>query len=124
MSNLVLSQKEFTLFQHYIYDHLGINLGAQKIYLVQARLAKRVKQLGLVSFKEYYDRLCNDTSGEEFAYLSSLISTNVTSFFREAKQWEFLKTYSAALAEHPAKKLRIWSAACSSGEEPYSLAMF
>lgn len=124
MSNLVLSQKEFTLFQHYIYEHLGINLGAQKIYLVQARLAKRVKQLGLVSFKEYYDRLCNDTSGEEFAYLSSLISTNVTSFFREAKQWDFLKTYSAVLAEHPAKKLRIWSAACSSGEEPYSLAMF
>ena len=57
MSNLVLSQKEFTLFQHYIYEHLGINLGVQKIYLVQARLAKRVKQLGLVSFKEYYDRV-------------------------------------------------------------------
>ena len=51
MDRLVLNQKEFTLFKEYIYEHLGINLSAQKIYLVQARLAKRVKQLNLESFK-------------------------------------------------------------------------
>ena len=91
MERLVLSQKEFLLFKEYIYEHLGINLGDQKIYLVQARLAKRVKHLGLESFKAYYEYLINDKTGEEFSSLSSLISTNVTSFFREQKQWEFWK---------------------------------
>ena len=124
MDRLVLSQKEFTLFKEYIYEHLGINLSAQKIYLVQARLAKRVKQLNLESFKAYYDYLVADRSGEEFSYLSSLISTNVTSFFREKKQWEFWKANLHTMFERKNKKLRIWSAACSTGEEPYSIAMF
>lgn len=124
MDRLVLSQKEFTLFKEYIYEHLGINLGAQKIYLVQARLTKRVKQLELESFKAYYEYLVNDSSGVEFSYLSSLISTNVTSFFREKKQWEFWKSNLSRMLERKNKKLRIWSAACSTGEEPYSIAMF
>lgn len=124
MDRLVLSQKEFLLFKEYIYEHLGINLGDQKIYLVQARLAKRVKHLGLESFKAYYEYLLNDATGEEFSTLSSLISTNVTSFFREQKQWEFWKNNLHVMSAKKEKKLRIWSAACSSGEEPYSIAMF
>lgn len=124
MNTLVLSQKEFTLFREYIYEHLGINLGAHKIYLVQARLAKRVKQLELESFKAYYAHLVSDSSGVEFSYLASLISTNVTSFFREQKQWEFWKNNLSRMLERKNKKLRIWSAACSTGEEPYSIAMF
>ena len=124
MERLVLSQKEFLLFKEYIYEHLGINLGDQKIYLVQARLAKRVKHLGLESFKAYYEYLINDKTGEEFSSLSSLISTNVTSFFREQKQWEFWKNNLHVILAKKDKKLRIWSAACSSGEEPYSIAMF
>ncbi|WP_245391383.1 CheR family methyltransferase [Sulfurospirillum deleyianum] len=112
------------LLQAFIYEHIGISLGDHKIYLVQARLAKRVKALGLESFGAYYDFLVADQSGVEFEYLSSLISTNVTSFFREAKQWEYLKSYLPTLLEKKEGKLRIWSAACSSGEEPYSIAMF
>lgn len=121
---LVLKRKEFTLLQAYIYQHIGISLGDHKIYLVQARLAKRVKQLGLSSFGAYYDYLVADKKKGELEYLSSLISTNVTSFFREAKQWEFLKRELPSIIERSGGKLRIWSAACSSGEEPYSIAMF
>lgn len=124
MDRLVLSKKTFTLLQAFIYEHVGISLGDHKIYLVQARLAKRIKQLGLESFETYYERLAYDTSGKELTYLSSLISTNVTSFFREEKQWEFLKTILPKIAERNHGRLRIWSAACSSGEEPYSIAMF
>ncbi|MBV5278789.1 MAG: protein-glutamate O-methyltransferase CheR [Campylobacteraceae bacterium] len=124
MERLTLSKKEFTLFKDYIYEHIGISLGEQKIYLVQARLAKRVKQLGLNDFTAYYHVLANDKTGEELEYLSSLISTNVTSFFRESKQWEFWKTHLPAMMEKKNQKLRIWSAACSTGEEPYSIAMF
>lgn len=124
MDRLTLSKKEFELFKNYIYEHIGISLGDQKIYLVQARLAKRVKQLKLNDFSEYYTTLINDKSGDELEYLCSLISTNVTSFFRESKQWEFWKTNLPAMMEKKHNKLRIWSAACSTGEEPYSIAMF
>lgn len=124
MERLVLKRKEFTLLQAYIYQHIGISLGDHKIYLVQARLAKRVKQLGLENFGAYYDYLVADTKGVELEYLSSLISTNVTSFFREQKQWEFFKTHLPSILESSNGRLRIWSAACSSGEEPYSIAMF
>ena len=124
MERLVLSRKEFALFQAYIYQHIGISLGDHKIYLVQARLAKRVKHLGLESYHAYYDYLVADKKGGELEYLSSLISTNVTSFFREQKQWEFLKAHLPSILKSTGGKLRIWSAACSSGEEPYSIAMF
>lgn len=124
MERLTLSKKEFELFKHYIYEHIGISLGEQKIYLVQARLAKRVKQLHLNDFSEYYNTLVNDKTGNELEYLCSLISTNVTSFFRESKQWEFWKSNLSTMLEKKNNKLRIWSAACSTGEEPYSIAMF
>ena len=83
-----------------------------------------MKQLELDGFSEYYAMLVNDTTGTELAYLCSLISTNVTSFFRETKQWEFWKANLDAMIEGKNKRLRIWSAACSTGEEPYSIAMF
>ena len=107
MERLVLRRKEFTLLQAFIYQHIGISLGDHKIYLVQARLAKRVKHLGLESFGEYYDYLVADKKGGELEYLSSLISTNVTSFFREQKQWEFLKTHLSSILASSNGKLRI-----------------
>ena len=119
-----LSKKDFELFKAYIYEHVGISLGDHKIYLVQARLGKRLKSLGMNSYHDYYLLLANDKSGVELEYLCSLISTNVTSFFREAKQWEFWKEHMKEMVDMQKKSLRIWSAACSSGEEPYSIAMF
>lgn len=91
MGELTLSKKEFELFKNYIYDHIGISLGEQKIYLVQARLAKRVKQLHLNDFSEYYNALANDKTGNELEYLCSLISTNVTSFLENLSNGSFGK---------------------------------
>jgi len=125
MVQLELSPKEFDLFRRYIYEKVGISLSDQKTTLVQGRLNKRINQLGLNSFREYYDHLVTDTSGDELTFFISAISTNVTSFFREGAQWKWLENYLPALvASKREKKIRIWSAGCSSGEEPYTILMF
>jgi len=122
---LRLSEREFKLFRQFIYDEVGIALAPHKISLVQGRLSKRLRQLGMTRFTEYYDYLQNDRGGEEIFQLVNAISTNVTSFFREPGQWDFLReNLQERLDAKKEKRLRIWSAACSSGEEPYSIAMF
>lgn len=125
MNDLTITQKEFELFRDYIYNEVGISLAPHKITLVQGRLSKRLRQLGMSSYKEYYDYMVSEPTGEEAFQLINAISTNVTTFFREAGQWDFLTdTLPALLEKKKDKKLRIWSAACSSGEEPYSIAIF
>lgn len=125
MQEIELKAEEFNLFRKYIYEQVGISLSDQKTTLVKGRLNKRLNQLGLRSFREYYDYLIHDESGEELSFFVSAISTNVTSFFREAPQWKWLESYLPALiASKKEKKLRIWSAGCSSGEEPYTILMF
>jgi chemotaxis protein methyltransferase CheR len=125
MNEIKISQREFELFRDYIYNEVGIALAPHKITLVQGRLSKRLRQLGLDSFRDYYDRMIHDRTGEELFQLINAISTNVTTFFRESSQWEFLEENLPNLLAHKKqKKLRIWSAACSSGEEPYSIVMF
>jgi len=125
MVQLELSSADFDLFRRYIYEKVGISLSDQKSTLVQGRLNKRINQLGLNSFREYYDHLVTDASGDELGFFVSAISTNVTSFFRESAQWIWLESYLPALiASKREKKIRIWSAGCSSGEEPYTILMF
>lgn len=124
MNTLVLKKEEFLFLKDFIYQHIGISLSEQKIYLVQGRLNKRLKELRLNSFKEYCDLLRNDVAQKELSYLSTFISTNVTSFFREGSQWKFLEENLAKITHSKNKKLRIWSAASSTGEEPYSIMMF
>jgi chemotaxis protein methyltransferase CheR len=119
MSSLEISQREFQLFQKLIYDEFGISLSDKKRTLVQARLRKWVQALKLNSYKELYHYFLNDKS--ELFLLADAITTNVTSFFREASQWEYLKSY---ISTCKGKKLRIWSSACSSGQEPYTIAIF
>ena len=119
MKSLEISQREFKLFQKLIYDEFGIALSDKKLTLVQARLRKWVKQLNLETYTELYEYFLNDSS--ELYLLADAITTNVTSFFREAAQWEYLKKYIFTCKE---KKLRIWSSACSSGQEPYTIAIF
>lgn len=117
-----LKKKEFEFLKEYIYNNIGISLSEQKIYLVQGRLNKRLKQLNLSSFSEYCELLQNDVMHKELSYLATLISTNVTSFFREESQWKFLeKNFDEIFVN---KTVRIWSAASSTGEEPYSINMF
>lgn len=122
-----LSQREFRQLREIIYEKSGINLSDQKVPLVKGRLSKRLRTLGLKSFQQYCERLQSPDHGtDELVCLIDAISTNVTSFFREQSQWTFLKQRIDAMAQSPVngRGLRIWSAACSSGEEPYSLAIF
>ncbi len=119
----VISPKEFQLFREYIYETAGIALSNKKVSLVQGRLSKRLRQLGFSTFEEYYEYILEDDS--EVWRLIDAISTNVTSFFREPAQWEYLKAHLQKIRQkNPKKRLRIWSSACSSGEEPYSIAIF
>lgn len=125
MAEFELKRDEFTLFQKYIYKKVGISLSDQKSSLIKGRLNKRLQQLELDSFRAYYDFLVSDESGEELSFFVSAISTNVTSFFRESAQWVWLESYLPSLvASKREKKIRIWSAGCSSGEEPYTILMF
>ena len=128
LNNLVLSDREFRKISDLVYEHCGINLHAGKKELVRARLAKRLRLGHFRTFKEYMKHVLDDKTGIEFSVLIDSLSTNLTSFFREAKHFEFLrKTFLPKLLERKRKKrnfrIRTWSAGCSSGEEPYSIAI-
>lgn len=113
-------------FQQYaalIYAHSGINLGDNKKELLQARVAKRMRSLKIPDYREYYNYVLKDNSGEELAALLDAISTNVTSFFREKDHFDFLSTTVKDWHTEGQRRFRFWSAACSTGEEPFSLAM-
>jgi chemotaxis protein methyltransferase CheR len=118
-----LGPREFKLFQKLIHDEAGIYLSDAKQALLVGRLAKRLRALGLASFEEYYERVALD-DGEERVRMLDCICTNETHFFREPQQFTYLETtlVPALRAEGP-RTLKVWSAACSTGEEPYSIAM-
>lgn len=111
-----------------IYEESRINLGHDKRALVASRLAKRLRELHLPDFDAYCDLLRSHNGVEERRHLVDRISTNHTQFFREMKHFDFLRERLlpawAARKGKPPGGLRVWSAACSSGEEPYSLAIF
>src|SRR5690242_11071689 len=119
---------DFRRFSEIVRRHSGIHLGMVKTELLRARLAKRLRALSLASFKEYYEMVATDETGEELARMLDVVTTNKTEFFREDKHFillsqRFLPEMLGQAAQRPDKTLRIWSAACSSGEEPYTLAM-
>ncbi len=121
-----ISEEEYELVRKLIYERAGINLGDNKHHLVQARLAKRIRLGKFNGFKEYFEYLKSDESGKEIANLIDVISTNTTYFFREPEHFEFLyNSVKQNILERWNKGyvVRIWSAACSSGQEPYSIAM-
>jgi len=116
-----LSSKDFSRIQKLMRDIAGIDLGPSKNALVQARLSKEIRLRGLTSFGEYVDLLERDESGEELARMVELLTTNYTFFFRERDHFDYLRTrFFPALA---GRRVRCWSAGCSTGEEPYTLAM-
>lgn len=124
-----ITDAEFRLFRDLIYGHAGIHLADVKKALLTGRLSRHLRQLGLTSFRQYYDHVVADKSGQEMIALLDAIATNETHFFREPKQFEYLQNVlvpewqAQADRGNRRKAIRIWSAACSSGEEPYSLAM-
>ncbi|MBW5415819.1 SAM-dependent methyltransferase [Pseudomonas sp. MAG002Y] len=120
MDTLALSDNEFKKFRGMIYEAAGISMSDAKKPLVSGRLAKRIRQRGLTSYSAYFDTLMNDR--HEFQTAVDLLTTNETYFFREPKHFEFLRTVILP-ACRDRSPLRIWSGACSTGEEPYTLAL-
>jgi chemotaxis protein methyltransferase CheR len=124
--NANVTDSEFRQISDLVYRHCGINLHKGKRELVHARIARQLRSKGLHNFAEYKRLIEADESGYEFSALIDAISTNLTSFFRERQHFAYLS--DVLLPKHIAdadkkRSLRVWSAGCSSGEEPYSLAM-
>ena len=118
----VPSEQEFLLFQSLVHSRLGISLPKHKRVMLGHRLFKRVKALNLSSFGEYYRHINLLENGQEMERALELITTNETFFFREEKHFDFLK--DEILSQVSLNKVfKVWSAAASSGEEPYSIAM-
>lgn len=126
---LDLNDREFQLFQEIIYRETGIHMSDKKRKLIVARLSKRLRALNLSTFTEYYDYLNESPHSDgEIVNLVNRVTTNKTDFFRERHHFDFLlrELYPRIIAEsrtNGVRRLRIWSAGCSSGEEPYTLAM-
>ncbi|MEW6238602.1 MAG: CheR family methyltransferase [Candidatus Omnitrophota bacterium] len=110
-------------FRTIIYEKSGISLGTGKESLVSARIAKRMRTLDLKDYKAYLNHLYYDETGEEIYNLLDVISTNVTSFFRQPDHLDFLSQVFSQWIEEGRSRFRFWSSACATGEEPYSLAM-
>lgn len=106
-----------------VYEKAGIELGDKKQSLVAARVSKRLRELSLPDYKDYLSFLKTDASGEELVRFIDVISTNVTSFFRESAHFDCLKEMMTQWLNQGNRRFRFWSAACSSGEEPYTMAM-
>jgi chemotaxis protein methyltransferase CheR len=118
-----VDKKVFNEIRKIVYDKSGICLGENKEALVSSRISKRMRILGISGFKEYMKFLSEDKSNSELVYMIDAISTNVTHFFREEAHFDFLKNEMFKWVSEGQNRFRLWSAACSSGEEPYSIAM-
>ena len=118
-----LHQEQFTAIRQLVHKTCGITLRPGKEELVRARLMKRLYALGLSSFADYLTYLDQDTSGQEFVTMINVLTTNKTSFFREPQHFAFLAEHVVPTWQEASQPLRLWSAGCSSGEEPYSLAI-
>jgi chemotaxis protein methyltransferase CheR len=127
--DLELTKEDFEMFRDFIHERAGMYFADNKMYLVKNRLCKRINELGIKTYKDYFYRVKYDVTLKEFNYLMDLVTTNETSFFRNPPQ---LKSFAEeALPEiikdkvdnKKPKTIKIWSAGCSTGEEPYTLAM-
>jgi chemotaxis protein methyltransferase CheR len=129
LPEVTVSPGLFIKFQQLIYSETGIWLSESKTALLCGRLARRLRALNFETLREYYDLVVQPDQYEERVRMIDAITTNETRFFREPKHFEYLNGTLFPLWRKLAgqglrsKRIRIWSAGCSSGEEPYSLAM-
>lgn len=117
-----ITEDEYTLLRDLINRESGISFARLRREIILSRISRRLKELNFERFHDYYERVLEDH--DELSELIDRVSTNVTQFFREPKQFDFLS--HAAIPEilsTASKKIRVWSAGCSTGEEPYSIAM-
>ncbi len=118
-----MDQRLFREFTRIIYDHSGISLPPGKEILLSARIQKRLRALRIPSLEEYLRFLHQDSEGQETVNLLDVVSTNVTRFFREEHAFRFLEDEARKWAKAGKTRIRLWSCACSTGEEPYSMAI-
>lgn len=118
-----IKDSTFNKLREIIRARSGISLSKNKQALVKSRLSKRMRILGLGSFEDYLNYVLNDKSGAEMASLLDVISTNVTSFYRESRHFEVMRDVIDEWSGDGVRSLRMWSCACSSGEEPYTMAI-
>lgn len=120
--DVVITDKEFSQFSQLIYKMAGITMADTKKGLVKGRLAKRLRYYNLKNFTDYYRLVSDEKNVEELQIVVDLLTTNETYFFREEKHFELIKEINLT-AYKTRDGFDVWSAACSSGEEPYSIAM-
>jgi len=123
-----LNRDDFMVFRDFIHEKSGMYFPETKMYLIKNRLSNRIKELGIKNYKDYFYMVKYDSGMKEFNMLMNLLTTNETSFFRNLPQLaafsdEVLPTVLAEKKIDSSKILRIWSAGCSTGEEPYTIAM-
>jgi chemotaxis protein methyltransferase CheR len=122
-----MSGSEFRRLSEFIRDQCGIKMPPVKKIMLEARLQKRLRSLGIASFKEYYDYLFNDGTSE-LVHMIDAVTTNKTDFFREPMHFKYLTEillpeFVGMAGRAIDRKFMVWSAGCSTGEEPYTLAM-
>lgn len=117
----VMKGTTFTKIRDLVYKQVGITLGPQKEELVKSRIGKRMRNLRIAKYDDYYNYLT--ANSEEMTEFLDAISTNTTHFFRESHHFDVLNDFLESAARKGQRRFRIWSAASSSGEEPYSIAV-
>lgn len=128
-ADIAMSEEEFRLIRDIIHSHCGLSFDHDTKYLLEKRLAKRLASLRMGSFRDYYHFLkYNRGRDQELSDIMDILTTNETYFFREAFQLkafteEIIPAIKAAKEKAGERQLRIWSAGCSTGEEPYTIAM-
>jgi chemotaxis protein methyltransferase CheR len=124
-----MSDREFQLISEFIHQTWGLKMPSAKRVMLESRLAKRLRSLGLTTFKEYTEYLFSPVGMEnELIHMIDVVSTNKTDFFREPGAFSYISQHVlpeliAGKGAGLRKRLMVWSAACSTGEEPYTLAM-
>jgi chemotaxis protein methyltransferase CheR len=122
--NITLSDKEFLRLSNFIQSNYGIKMPPAKKSILQGRLHKRLRKLQITDFKTYVDYVFSEKGKDEIIHMMDVVSTNKTDFYREPVHFEILKEVILPdIYNKNIKKINVWSAGCSSGEEPYTIAI-
>ncbi|WKK86643.2 protein-glutamate O-methyltransferase CheR [Marivirga arenosa] len=123
-NTIKLLDREYYKLSSFIHDHYGINLTDAKRVLLESRLQKRLRAAGLTNFKDYVKQVISSKNQEEIINMINVVSTNKTDFFREKSHFDYMsKVLLPEMATKYGKELKVWSAASSTGEEIYTIAM-
>ena len=118
-----MTDEEFKKFSSFITKNFGIKLPEAKKVMLQSRLQKRLRKLNITSFEKYFEYLFSKGNEQEIINMIDVVSTNKTDFFREPQHFTFLNDEILPELIHKRDLIKVWSAGCSSGEEPYTLAI-